>query len=678
MTARLITLMGLALASGLAACADRHMPVPRTPTEPSRGVLRAGIAETDITPPIGLGMFGHGPESRVAAGTALRLRCQVFLIQGPDRQYDAQRSIALVPCDLPAPSLLLQREIAQRVRAKNVPIGADRLLLMATHTHSGPGHYFAVNNYLGVFSSRRIGFDPKLLDYLADNIADAVVAAWHSLQPVEIAWVQRSVGSPIARNRSLSALLSNTSLPSWLQKALTSGARRPADAAIDPTLSVLRIDKVAAPSAPAQPYGVFAVVGVHPSALPNSNDLYSGDLFGYATRAVSRKFGTGLITGVANGLEGDVMANRARAGVGEARRLGALLADEIMAAWVEAGSKLGTSANVQVGYQELYFPSAVVTPGGALCAEPALGTPAGGGASDHPTMLRLFPQYNQGVAWREEHGCHLNKLRIQQPLGPDPLGHDFPATAPISMVRIGDHVLATFPAELTTVAGARIRDAVAEVLTLPSDHDARGVVMVGLTNEYIQYVTTSDEYKVQLYEGASNLYGPSTAKYLEQQARLLARCLVDPQSCGFVVRGRHYPPNSVNVVEYPEPSGVSVMPDDGDDAWQLRADEPPRWRPFADGSAAWHYDFEGPRLAWAHRELHASVRVLGQLRHGCEDDDNGTTVMIRYDWERSRWTVSWLPDPARQADDCSTGTFQFVIDARGQRIVSSSFPGTPP
>src|SRR4051794_27272344 len=139
----LCTLLVIAGSVCLGCAGQLTMPRPTPPAfERIEPHVLAGVAEADITPPVGLGMFGHGPESRVAVGTELRLRCQSFVILGTAHDQQPGEAVALVSCDLGAPSLLLQREIAKRVAARNVPLGAERILLMATHTHLGPAHYF--------------------------------------------------------------------------------------------------------------------------------------------------------------------------------------------------------------------------------------------------------------------------------------------------------------------------------------------------------------------------------------------------------------------------------------------------------------------------------------------------------------------------------------------------------
>src|SRR5882672_2529831 len=92
-------------------------PLPSSvPLSPKDGGPYAGVAEVDITPPPGLSLFGHGPEGRVSAGFRLRLRCQAFVLRS------REDVVALVPCDLAAPAIELQRAVAARLLAREVPM----------------------------------------------------------------------------------------------------------------------------------------------------------------------------------------------------------------------------------------------------------------------------------------------------------------------------------------------------------------------------------------------------------------------------------------------------------------------------------------------------------------------------------------------------------------------------
>jgi neutral ceramidase len=129
-------LLGLALLVG--ACGGRlrevARAVPSLLPEAGGGTLRAGVARRDITPPPGPGLAGGGPEGRPAQGWRSRLHARALVLE--DRRGEA---IVLVVADLPFVSILLHRRVAELVRAET-PLGAERQLIAATHTHSGPGH----------------------------------------------------------------------------------------------------------------------------------------------------------------------------------------------------------------------------------------------------------------------------------------------------------------------------------------------------------------------------------------------------------------------------------------------------------------------------------------------------------------------------------------------------------
>ncbi|CAG4949494.1 unnamed protein product [Colias eurytheme] len=83
-----------------------------------------------------------------------------------------------------------------------------------------------------------------------------------------------------------------------------------------------------------------------------------------------------------------------------------------------------------------------------------------------------------------------------------------PHTISISLIMLGNFAIAGVPGEPTTMAGRRIKEVVGSVM---EDRGYRGRVVVGgLTNEYIHYVTTFEEYQIQRYEAASVIYGPNT------------------------------------------------------------------------------------------------------------------------------------------------------------------------
>jgi hypothetical protein len=97
------------------------------------------------------------------------------------------------------------------------------------------------------------------------------------------------------------------------------------------------------------------------------------------------------------------------------------------------------------------------------------------------------------------------------------------------VAQIDDVLISFVPAEMTMTAGFRLNQRVlARTAGFPGA-PTRAVV-AGLSNEYIQYITTEEEYANQDYEGASTLYGPSSSRYLTNRFGLLAASMFDPNA----------------------------------------------------------------------------------------------------------------------------------------------------
>jgi neutral ceramidase len=93
---------------------------------------------------------------------------------------------------------------------------------------------------------------------------------------------------------------------------------------------------------------------------------------------------------------------------------------------------------------------------------------------------------------------------------------------PFQLFRVGNFALLGLPWEVTTMSARRIRELMLEELA-PAGIDT--VVVAGLVNDYVHYLTTREEYSSQQYEGASNLFGPWTLAAVMQESRRLAQAL---------------------------------------------------------------------------------------------------------------------------------------------------------
>jgi neutral ceramidase len=128
---------------------------------------------------------------------------------------------------------------------------------------------------------------------------------------------------------------------------------------------------------------------------------------------------------------------------------------------------------------------------------------------------------------------------------------------PLGLVRIGRLVLVVGPAEFTTMAGRRVRAAVAEELGVAP----HSVVIAGYANDYAGYVTTREEYESQQYEGGHTLYGPWTEAGYRQEYVRLARALktgrpVESQATPEDMRGRRIASSVLDGPDETPPAGA--------------------------------------------------------------------------------------------------------------------------
>ncbi|MGZ4275062.1 MAG: neutral/alkaline non-lysosomal ceramidase N-terminal domain-containing protein [Solirubrobacteraceae bacterium] len=83
-------------------------------------------------------------------------------------------------------------------------------------------------------------------------------------------------------------------------------------------------------------------------------------------------------------------------------------------------------------------------------------------------------------------------------------------------------MLVAVPGEATKEVGVRMRGAVLGAL---GGTGVTHAVIAGLADDYIQYITTPEEYGQQSYEGASTVFGRSEATFLQEQLAGLAQSL---------------------------------------------------------------------------------------------------------------------------------------------------------
>lgn len=511
-----------------------HQPVP----------IRAGAARADITLPPGPSTFGHGHDSRVSDGYWTRLYCRAFYFEAPD----TRQQLAIVPCELPAMSGLLQRQVAELVNEGSPPeqqLHASRIMLTAVHTHAGFGHYFGAAQYTSIFSSRLPGYDPELMLELAQRIAGAIKQARAQAVPAQLSWRHANDFWCFTRNRSLPAYLLNR--PAYVAEAPPPCARAaPELAAIDPALDVLRVDALPSTAgAPLAPIGSLSFFAMHPTVVSSTNQMFGGDVAGVISRGVERELrrqgcppaaASGIsacdpLHAVVNTNEGDMAPLWSRGDIEEAIDIG-----ENIARFVWQRHPLPAEGNATPVLDSRYFEDnirdATFEEDGQrfhTCGYGQFGLGAARGAHDHPTSVAPLAWFgSDSPADFEAQCCQSPKRPLLGPVSVVSRGKGaFPSDLPLAVARLDDTLIAFAPGELTVTAGHRLKQRLKSELS-PFANAPSHTVIAGLSNEYIEYVTTEEEYQLQAYEGASTLYGPNTSRYLINRMGLLARSMFDP------------------------------------------------------------------------------------------------------------------------------------------------------
>jgi neutral ceramidase len=496
-------------------CASKMKPwivsQPPDTFQPVPGSFLAGAAEVDITPSPGFPIFGFSTEgTKYALGHWTRLKARIIVFQD-----SKGKRLTLVQIDWGAVSELLRREVAKR--AADSGISPVNLVMSASHTHAGPGGFFGASFY-NCFGSARSGFFPELVKWAADCIGSGIKTACQDLAPARIAAGEVTIDG-LTRNRSLEA---------WIWNYKDNVIDVPYNSVI-PLVWVLRVDHVNQEH-PSEtiPIAAYIIAPLHATAVGIDCKLYHGDLIGVASRYVAASIekeyhlDRHFVAAVAVGPEGDVSANWQQQNINEAKRLGKMLADPVFECFKGLNDKL-TEIEPEHVYAEYDMKNAKV--GDHSLCEPMMGVPILGGAEDGRSFLYMKPLLKylviEGYRYLEPKGCQgvkvppLKGLRniIYPPSA-------FPDIAPLHIIRFGDMFsLATLPVEATTETGFRIFN------TLVQELKSSNIALVDVTNEYISYVATPEEYNAQNFEGAFTLYGPLESEFFKQELLNTAQAL---------------------------------------------------------------------------------------------------------------------------------------------------------
>lgn len=560
------------------------------------GQLRAGAAEVDLTPALGLDTAGFGfPSSEHATGVFGRIRGVVLVLEGTDGSR-----VALIALDLLAGSRFLAEALAQRV-GPTLGLGVDRLWLCASHTHNGPGHYFGERFY-DCLASRTNDFDQDLARWMVDRLTDACNRAVDGLTPAKVG-VGTVSAAGLVWQRSLVALSANLGAPSWMSRSTLAdrvgnfaralmGSDAPSSGAPDFLGCDSRFQTIYAESLEGVPLCVFAVVHATPVALPAHMAVMSADVVGVAARRVLHTLygqcGKRVPVGIVGGSMGDTNLVDPERSIDEFRRLrspvqalerredlidltermGRLVAERVVASVRQAQVSATAACEVQVRFHEFVIPGAS-GPTYRLPTEHQVGNAQFGGSE----LNR--PGGQMSVSWWSALSAPMLTRLIMRWLIGEPSGRRkrwwWPVPVRLPVWGDGGHspknhvlydILRTFGRRFygrnlragdgfephLPVRHLRIGDL--DVVGIPVEpssmltHRIRTavrpdapheVLLLGIVSGYAGYATTVDEYRVQDYEGAATLWGRDFGAFVQT---MVARVVAGPaRAPGTVVPG---------------------------------------------------------------------------------------------------------------------------------------------
>lgn len=246
--------------------------------------VRVGLAEVDITPPVGFPMAGYYHE-RLATGTKDPLKAKAVVFLGE------QTSAAWVACDLTGIATDLTRAVREQA-AKATGIPADNIILTATHSHTAPDYSKSLYQHLtNTATTERTQYAGRLID----SIAQAVIQAKTTAGPVTFRSGSAEQKTPVSFCRR--SVMRDGSVRTWVGLKHPQAVRLAAP--IDPKIGLIEID-----TPYGKPLGVLSNFALHLDTVGGLE--WAGDYPYYMEQALRRSLKTDVISLFGTGTCGDI------------------------------------------------------------------------------------------------------------------------------------------------------------------------------------------------------------------------------------------------------------------------------------------------------------------------------------------------------------------------------------
>lgn len=418
--------------------------------------LKAGMAKTVITPPVGTPLSGYGGRTDPSSEVLDDLYAKALVLD------DGNERIALVVCDIIGFRIDMVNEM-RAVIQQQTGIQPDNVMIACTHTHSGPNLRAA---------------DSAYVEILKRHIAGAVAAAVNRMQDARVGAAKGEchVGANRRHPNSPSGPYNLYTYP---------------DGIMDPTVMVLRVEDTAG-----NIIGLITNHAGHPVGWGSRELGISRDYPGFALDVLEKVWGDDVVAVFLQGCCGDLnlnwiwdkpekspmprrtMPREREPRLREVRRLGRILGGETLKA-AETITDFTSDAVVKAARSDVEVPI----------------------RKDLPERMR------ERVA---------RAKKEKKPLEPGKRGSVYDAvaagkktlTTEVQVLRVGDYFVVGLPSEVFVEFQIEIRKRSGAEFTFVSE----------LANDSISYVPTPKAYEEGGYEVRSSSLAPEAGKALVDAA----------------------------------------------------------------------------------------------------------------------------------------------------------------
>ena len=516
-----LLLIGLCLLAMSGLAFGQKQVEAQTPYLIGRGMV-------DITgPEVGMPLWGFGRPDQIAEGIHIRLRSRAFISV---QANDPEQRLVFVSADLGSIDHHMTLEIVERLQRRyGSTYTLDNVIISATHTHAGPSGYWQSRTDTGLDG----GLYPAHFDAIVSGITASIVQAHQDLQPGHI-YINTGRVADAGVNRSEIAYRENP--------------QQERDRYSENTNTAMTLLKFVGNDGP---LGMINWYALHPTAMNYYNRLISGDHKGYASLQMERHEGTryvstdDFVAAFAQSDPGDVTPNTNLDNTGPGatdvettRIMGERQLAVAQTLFDEADEALAgpiDSRRLYVDLSDYAVDDEFTGMGTQHTCPSAYGYSFAGGSTEDGGGHFLFREgMTEQSVWRDwlirliigapewtepVKACQSPKaILLETGSGAPPLQSQIRS---ITVARVGQLVILALPAEVTTMAGRRLR---ASVMAELGDW-ARHVVLAGYSNGYAGYITTPEEYGLQQYEGGHTLHGRWSLPAYQQIASQLAAAL---------------------------------------------------------------------------------------------------------------------------------------------------------